>query len=348
MPRWGHTDSPNREVKMRILAAGLFTLAASVALAAAPQGYHLVKTIPISGDGGWDYVSVDAAARRVYVSHATKVEVLDADSGTVVGQIPDTAGVHGIAVAADLGRGFVSNGRSDNVTMFDLKSLKPLGTVATGKNPDCIIYDPATKRVFAFNGRAASVTVIEAADGKVAGTIDVGGQPEFAAADGAGHVFVNLEDKNEVLRLDAKGLKVLDRWPVAPATAPCSMAIDAANHRLFVGCRSKSLLVMNAENGKVVTTLPIGERVDAGAYDPETRMVYCSCGDGTVSAVQQDGPDSYSAAETIKTRTGSKTMALDPKTHNLILPAAEFQPAAGGRGRPTAKPGTFAVLIFGR
>jgi YVTN family beta-propeller protein len=335
---------------MRTLTAGLFTLiAATAALAVAPEGYHLLKTVPIPGDGGWDYLTVDAAGRRVYVSHASKVDVLDADSGEVVGQIADTAGVHGIAVAADVGRGFTSNGRADNVTVFDLKTLKTLGTVPTGKNPDSIIYDPATKRVFAFNGRDASVTVIDAAASKVAGTIALGGQPEFAAADGAGHVFVNLEDKNEVLRLDAKELKVLDRWKIAPANTPVSMAIDAAHHRLFVGCRSKSLVVLDAETGKVVATLPIGDRVDAGAFDPETKLVFCSCGDGTVTVVRQETPDQYAVVETIKTRPQSKTMALDPKTHKLFLPGAEYKAAAGGaRGRPTMVPGSFVMLMFGR
>jgi YVTN family beta-propeller protein len=334
---------------MRSLLAGLLVVFVAVASAAAPEKYTLLQTVPVSGDGSWDYVTVDAAGRRVYVSHATKVDVLDADTGAVAGTIGDTAGVHGIAVAADLGRGFTSNGRANTVTVFDLKSLKSLGSVPSGKNPDAIIYDPATRQVFAFNGGSESATVIDAAESKVAGTIDLGGQPEFAAADGAGHVFVNLEDKNEVLRLDAKGLKVLDRWPVAPAKLPVTMAIDPANHRLFVGCRSKSLLVMDSETGKMVATMPIGERVDAGAFDPETKLVFCSCGDGTVSVVRQDSPDRYSAVETIKTRTGSKTMGLDPKTHKLFVPAAEFKaPAGGGRGRPVMAPGSFVVLVYGR
>jgi YVTN family beta-propeller protein len=222
--------------------------------------------------------------------------------------------------------------------------------VPTGKNPDSIIYDPATRRVFAFNGGSASVTVIDAADAKVVGTIDLRGQPEFAAADGAGHVFVNLEDKGEVLKLDARGLKVLDRWPIAPAKTPVSMAIDARNHRLFVGCRSKVLLVLDTDGGKVVATLPIGDRVDAGAYDPETKLVFCSCGDGTVAVVRQETPDQYATMETVKTRIGSKTMALDPKTRRLFIPAAEYKAAAAGapRARPTMVPGSFAVLVFGQ
>ncbi len=335
---------------MRTFTAGLFALVVAAAPAAAPDAYHLLKTIPVPGEGGWDYVTVDAAARRVYVSHATRVEVLDADSGALVGQVVETPGVHGIAVAADAGRGFASNGRADSVTVFDLKSLKILGTVPTGKNPDSIIYDPATRRVFAFNGRDASATVIDAADAKVAGTIPLGGQPEFAAADGAGHVFVNLEDKNEVLRLDARDLKVLDRWPIAPAKAPVSMAIDPRTHRLFVGCRSKALVVLNADTGAAVATVPIGERVDATAFDPETKLVLSSCGDGTVAVVRQESADTYSAVETVKTRPNSKTMGLDPKTHRLFIPAAEYKPAAAGtpRGRPAMVPGSFVVLVFGR
>src|SRR5262245_34019687 len=226
----------------KVILCLLTLIGVGAALAAAAESYHLLKAIPVPGDCGWDYVFVDADARRVYVSHAARVEVLDADSGELKGQIADTAGVHGITVAPGLGRGFTSNGRSNNVTIFDVQSLKPLGTVATGRNPDCITYEPVTRRVFAFNAGGASATVIEAADGKVAGTIALEGKPEFAVADTGGHVFVNLEDKNEVVRLDARNLKVLDRWPIAPAKTPVSLAMDAANRRLFVGCRSKMLV----------------------------------------------------------------------------------------------------------
>jgi DNA-binding beta-propeller fold protein YncE len=319
----------------------------AIVMAEPPAGYKLEKTIAIPGGTGWDYISVDAEGRRVYVSHGTQVEVLDADSGELKGTIPDTPGVHGIAVAADLGRGFVSSGRANSVTVFDLKTLKSLGTVQTGRNPDGIIYDGSTKRVFAFNGGGKSATVIDGAEGKVAGTIDLGGKPEGAVADGAGNVFVNLEDTAEVLKLNAKELKVLERWPVAPAKLPVSLAIDPQNGRLFVGCRSQSLLVMDAKTGKILTTLPIGARVDAGAFDPETKLIFCSCGDGTVSVIRQGSADKYSSAEPIKTRVGSKTMALDPKTHRLFLPAADFKAANAG-DRPSAVPGTFVVLVFGK
>jgi DNA-binding beta-propeller fold protein YncE len=334
---------------MLLKHAGLLALflAAGLATAETPDGYKLEKTIPVPGDGGWDYLIVDSASRRVYVSHATRVEVLDADSGELKGHIADTAGVHGIAVAADLGRGFTSNGRADTVTIFDLKSLKPLATVKTGKNPDFILFDPASKRVFAFNGGGKSATAIDAADGKVAGTIELGGKPEAAVSDGAGHVYVNSEDTAEVLKLDARDLKVLERWSVAPAKLPVSLAIDPKTDRLFVGCRSKSLVVLNTKTGKSVATLPIGDRVDAGAFDPETKMVFCSCGDGSVAVVRQESADKYTLVETIKTRPGSKTMALDPKTHKLFLPGVEYKPGAAG-ARPMAVSGSFVVMVFGK
>jgi DNA-binding beta-propeller fold protein YncE len=332
---------------MHRVLAGIFTALAMTAVAADPTGYKLEKTISIPRDGGWDYLTVDPAGRRVYVSHATRVEVLDADSGELTGQVADTAGVHGIAVAADLGRGFTSNGRADTVTVFDLKTLKPLASVATGKNPDSILYDPASKRVFAFNGGGKSATAIDAADAKVAGTIALGGKPEGVVADGAGHVFVNIEDTAEVLKLDSKELKVLERWSVAPAKLPVSLAFDPATSRLFVGCRSKELVVLDAATGKAVATLPIGDRVDAGEFDRETKLAFCSCGDGTVAVVRQDSADKYTALESIKTRQGAKTMALDPKTHRLFLPAVEYKAGAGG-GRPAAVPGSFVVLMYGK
>jgi DNA-binding beta-propeller fold protein YncE len=334
---------------MRALAVSLFFLAAAGAtLAAEPAGYRLLKTIPVKGDGGWDYLTVDEAARRVYVSHGNQVEVLDADSGELKGTVADTNGVHGIAVAPDAGRGFTSNGRADSVTIFDLKTLKNLGEVKTGRNPDAIIYDPTSKRVFAFNGRDASATAIDAAEGKAAGTVELGGRPEFAAADGAGHVFVNLEDKNTLVKFDAQKLKVLERWPLAPGETPTGLALDPRGKRLFVGCRNKLLVVVNAEDGKVVAKEPIGERVDAVAFDPETGMIFSSCGDGTVTVVHQDGPDKYSTVQTIKTRPGAKTMALDRKTHKLFLPAVDYKAADKPGGRPTPVPNSFAVLVFGK
>ena len=209
------------------------------------------------------------------------------------------------------------------MTIFDLKTLKPLGEVKTGKKPDAIIYDPATSRVFAFNGGSNSVTVIEATSGKVAGTIDLGGGPEFAAADGNGFVFNNLEDESLVLKIDSRKLKVEQRWPTAPCASPSSMALDRTNRRLFIGCRSKVMAVMNADTGQVITTLPIGDHVDATAFDPETRLIFNSNGEGTITVIRQDSPDKYSVVETVKTLPRAKTMALDPKTHQLFLSTAE-------------------------
>jgi DNA-binding beta-propeller fold protein YncE len=332
---------------MNKTAVSLLTLVvAGIGFAADAANYKLLKTIPIPGDGSWDYVTVDSAGRRVYLSHATKVDVVDADSGEIKGTIADTAGVHGIVVAPELKRGFTSNGRANTLTVFDLETLKTVGSVATGRGPDSILYDPALKRVFAFNGGSSNVTAVEAADGKVAGTLDLGGRPEAAAADGRGHVFVNLEDKAEVVKFDGHDLKVLERWSTAPAKTPVSMAIDVKNHRLLVGCRSKSLIVFNTDDGKVVANVPIGERVDAGSFDPATKLAFCSCGDGTLSVIRQVDPDKYTAVETIKTRTGSKTMGYDPKTQKLFVPAAEFKAASGG-GRPSMVPGSFALLIYG-
>jgi YVTN family beta-propeller protein len=303
-------------------AIGLLCCLAAVAAPAA-DGYSIVKKIPIPGQGSWDYLIVDEGARRLYVSHGTQVEVLDVDSGSIVGSIPKTPGVHGIAIASELGRGFVSNGKTSTVTIFDLKTLKPIADVPTGKKPDAIIFDPATSRVFAFNGESNSATVIEAATGKVAGTVDLGGGPEFATADGNGFVYDNLEDESLVLKIDARKLTVEQRWPTAPCSAPSSMAIDRANRRLFIGCRSKVMAVVNADTGKVITTVPIGDHVDATVYDPETKMVFNSNGEGSVTVIRQDSPDTYSVVETVKTLPRAKTMALDPKTHKLFLSTAE-------------------------
>jgi len=309
------------------------SLTSCAASAQSAPGYQVIKRIPIPGQGSWDYLTVDEAARRLYVSHGTRVEVLDVDSGGIVGKIPNTLGVHGIAIAPELGRGFVSDGKASTVTIFDLKTLKTVGHVPTGKWPDAIIYDPATSRVFAFNGDGNSATVIQAANGKVAGTIDLGGGPEFAVADGAGHVFDNLEDQSLVVKIDSRNLKVEQRWPTAPCQSPSSMAMDRPNRRLFIGCRSKVMAVMDADTGKVITTLPIGDHVDATAFDPKTHLIFNSNGEGTITVVHQDSPDKYSVVESVKTVPRAKTMALDPKTHQLFL--------------STAESGQFEVLVVG-
>jgi len=315
----------------------LIFLACLIALGASSSSngnYSVIRKIPIPGQGSWDYLTIDDAARRLYVSHGTQVEVLDLDSGAIVGKIENTLGVHGIAIAADLGRGFVSDGQSSMVTIFDLKTLKTIAEVPTGKKPDAIIYDPATSRVFAFNGGSNSATVIEAKNGKVAGTIDLGGGPEFASADGNGYVYNNLEDESLVLKINSRTLKVEQRWPTAPCASPSSMAMDRPNRRLFLGCRSKVMAVMNADTGQIITTLPIGDHVDATAFDPETQLIFNSNGEGTVTVIHQETPDKYSIAETVKTLPRAKTSALDPKTHQLFL--------------STAESGQFEVLVVGK
>jgi YVTN family beta-propeller protein len=319
-----------KPLPLLIFALSLSLLAASAQTAG---GYHIIKKIPIPGEGSWDYLTADEAARRLYVSHGTQVEVLDVDSGAIVGKIANTPGVHGIAIAPELGRGFVSNGQSSTVTIFDLKTLKTIAEVPTGKKPDAIIYDPATSRVFAFNGGSNSATAIQAADGKVAGTVDLGGGPEFAAADGSGYVYDNLEDESLVLKINSRSLKVEQRWPTAPCASPSSMAMDRPNRRLFIGCRSKVMAVMNADTGQVITTLRIGDHVDATAFDPDSRLIFNSNGEGTITLIQQDSPDKYSVVENVKTLPRAKTMALDPKTHQLFL--------------STAEAGQFEVLMVG-
>ena len=307
--------------KAAILVALSLTAAAPSTFA--QSNYAVTQKIAIRGQGGWDYLAVDEAARRLYVSHGTQVEVVDIDAKTTVGVIPGTLGVHGIAIAPELGRGFTSNGQTSTVTIFDLKTLKKIGDVPTGKKPDAIIYDAATSQVFAFNGDSESATVISAADGKVAGTIALGGGPEFAVADGQGFVYNNLEDKSQLVKIDARKRTVVQRWPVAPCEAPSSMAMDRANHRLFIGCRSKIMAVLDSESGKVVATLPIGDHVDATAFDEDSRLAFFSNGEGTISVIHQDSPDKYSAVETVKTLPRAKTMVLDPKTHQLFLSTAE-------------------------
>jgi len=316
---------------------------------AAGSGYKVTGTIPVAGEGGWDYLIVDDAARRIYLSHSTHVVVFDVDSHAVVGDIPDTQGVHGIALAPDLGRGFVSNGRGNNVTIFDLKTLKTLGMVPAGTNPDAILYDSSTKRVFAFNGRSKDATVIDGASGRVLATFPVGGKPEFAAADGKGSVYVNVEDTSEILHIDAQKMSVLHRWPLAPCKEPSGLAIDAANRRLFAVCDNGMMAVVNADTGKVVATPKIGEGPDAAAFDPGAKCAFSSNGEsGTLTVIHQDSPDAYSVVDNVSTKVSARTMALDRKTGTLYLPSAEMIPPGPGQKWPSPKPGTLNLLIVAK
>ena len=302
-------------------------------MAATDAGYRVIKKIPIEGKGGWDYLAIDDSARRLYVSHGTEVEILNLDSGEKLTAIP-TEGVHGIALSPEFNHGFISDGKANTVLMFDLKTMKVLSEIASPKDPDGIIYDSATKRIFTFNGDSNSTRAIDAATGKVAGTVDLGGGPEFAAADGNGFIFDNLEDESQVIKINARDLKVEQRWRTAPCSSPSSMAMDRVNRRLFVGCRSKIMAVLDADSGKVITTLPIGDHVDATAFDPERKLIFNSNGEGTITVIHQDSPDEYSVVETVKTASRAKTMALDPKTHQLYL--------------STVENGQFEVLVVGK
>jgi hypothetical protein len=341
-----------------VIAAAILSVVATLlfvdsALAVPPgaSGYHVVKTIPIGGPGKWDYIVVDNAARRVYVTHGTHVVVLDADSDAVVGDIPDTPGVHGVALAPDLGRGFTSNGKANTVTIFDLKTLMPISTVKSGSaNPDAIYYDAASKRVFVFNGRTANAVAINATDGKVAGTIAVGGKPEFAAGDDQGHVYVNVEDKSQLLEIDAQKLSVLHRWPLPGCKEPSGLAIDQKNHRLFSVCGNKKMMVVNADTGKVVATPAIGEDPDAAGFDPETQLVFSSNGEsGDLTVIHEDSADKYTVLDTVPTKKYARTMAIDLKTHNIFLPIADFESTIPkGEEEPPMKPNTFGVLLVGK
>lgn len=333
------------------MSASLFCVRPVLAAPAGPSHYRVVKTIPVGGAGRWDYDIVDTAARRVYVSHQTHVVVLDADSYAVVGDIADTAGVHGIALARDLGRGFISNGKANTITVFDLKSLKTIGTIKSGGlNPDAIYYDAASKRVFAFNGRSGSAIAINAAQGTVAGMVAIGGKPEFAAGDDKGHVYVNVEDKSELLEIDAQKVSILHRWPLTGCKEPSGLAMDQQNRRLFSVCGNKKMMVVNADTGKVVATPAIGEDPDAAGFDPGSQLAFSSNGEsGTLTVIHEDSPDKYTVVENVPTRKYARTMAIDFKTHNIFLPISEFGSVIPkGQDEPNMKLNTFGVLLVSR
>src|SRR5271170_898139 len=308
-----------------LAAIVLMIMIAPAALAAAGPGYKVVSIYKVGGEGGWDYLTADAAARRLYISRGTHVMVLDLDSGKTVGDIADTPGVHGIALAPELGRGFTSNGREGTVSIFDLKTLATSSKVKVGENPDAILYDPATKRVFTFNGKSQDATALDAEKGTVLGTIKLDGKPEFAASDGKGGVFVNIEDKSELTAIDANKLVVKSTWPLAPCESPSGLSMDRKNRRLFAGC-DKMMAVVNADTGKVLATPAIGDGVDATRFDEETGQAFASCGEGVLTVVREESPEKFSVAESVPTQPGARTLALDSKTHNVYLVTAKFGP----------------------
>ena len=321
-------------------------------VAHAASGYHVINKLPLGGEGGWDALTVDSATHRLYISRSTHVMVIDTVTDKVVGDIPDTPGVHGIALAPELSRGFTSNGKSNTSSMFDIKTLKIIGQVKTGENPDAILYEPSTQRVFTFNGRSKDATVFEAASGKILATIALGGKPEFATTDNKGRVFVNIEDTSEVVELDSKKLSVVKRYSLSPCEEPTGIAIDIEHHRTFSGCHNKVMAVLDVDSGKLITTVPSGAGVDGSAYDAETGLAFSSNGEGTLTVVRESSPGKFET-ETIPTQRSARTMTLDSKTHKIYLPVAEFGPAPAPttkvpKPRPVMIKDSFAVLVVGR
>jgi DNA-binding beta-propeller fold protein YncE len=310
--------------------------------------YRLIKEIPIGGEGGWDYSAVDAAGRRLYVSHTTKVVVIDLDKDALVGEITDTPGVHGIAIAPSLGRVFVSNGRESKSSVVDSKTLATLKKVDTGRNPDAILYEPGQQEVYTFNGRGKSATVFAAESGDAIATIELPGKPEFAVCDpSVGRVYNNIEDKSEVVAIDTKTHKVVDTWPIAPGEDASGMAFDAEHHRLFLGCGNKMMVMIDSTSGKVIANVPIGGGVDANAFDPGTQLAFSSNGEGNVTVAHEDAPDKLTVVQTLETVRGARTMTLDPATHKIYLASAKYEPAEPGQQRPKIIPDSFEVLVYG-
>ncbi len=331
----------------RIFALFLAAILLAAIPALAQKQYKVVNHVKLGGEGGWDYLYYDKDGPRLFITRGSHVMVVDANSLKVSGDIPDLSGIHGVALAPELGRGFVSNGGDNSVTIFDLKTLKKLDSVKVGERPDAILYDPFTKHVFTFNARSKDSTVVDAASGKVVGTVPLGGKPEFAVSDGKGKVYANIEDKSEIAAIDATKLSVLHRWSLSPCQEPSALAFDAAHHRLFAGCDNKMMAVVDSDTGKVVTTVPIGDGVDAGRFNPNTQEVFMSCGrDGVLTIIHEDSPDKYTVTQNLATAKGARTMAMDyaSNTAYLVTAQREATPPAPGQ-RPAMVPGSFELIV---
>jgi YVTN family beta-propeller protein len=337
---------------MRRWMAG-WALAFLCATALATEPYELLTEIPIGGEGGWDILTIDFGATRLFLSHTAKVVVVDLNKNTVVGEIGDTPGVHALVAVPELQRGFSSNGKESKSSVVDLKTLNTISKIDTGANPDAIVYEPRRGEVYIFNHTGNSATVIDAKAAKVVATIPLGGSPEFAAADSStGRVYCNIEDKSEVAVIDAAKHEVVVRWSVAPGTEPSGIALDATHHRLFATCHNKMMAMLDTETGKVIATVPIGAGVDGCAFDEATQLAFASCGEGTTTIAKEETPDKLTVVQTLKTERGARTMALDPKTHRIYLPSAQFQPPpspppGASPARPTIVPNTLKLLVYG-
>jgi YVTN family beta-propeller protein len=319
----------------------------------AQEPYKFITEIPIGGEGGWDILTIDSPASRLYLSHATKVVVVDLNKNAVVAEIADTPGVHAFVAVAELQRGFSSNGKESKSSVVDLKTLKTVSKIDTGESPDALIYEPLRAEIYVFNHKGNSVTVLDAKQAKVVATIPLGGGPEFAVADKtARRVYCNIEDKSEVAVIDTAKHEVVAHWPLAPGEEPTGIALDAAHHRLFAACHNKLMAMLDTETGKVIATVPIGAGVDGCAFDDSTQLAFASCGDGTTTIAKEEAPDKLTVVQTLKTERGARTMAIDPKMHRIYLPSAQFQPApspspAASPGRPTIVPNTLKLLVYG-
>src|SRR5581483_11379702 len=337
--------------KYAILAIGLcFTL--SSARAQRNTQYHLLKTFTIGGEGGWDYLSADPVHRRLYIAHATQVEVYNLDGDTLDGRILNTEGVHGVAIAAEENHGFISCGKSNSVLMFDLRTLDTIQRIAVGQKPDAIVYDLYSHHVFAMNGGSNSVSVIDASDGKLIATIPLPGRPEFAATDQHGHLYVNLEDKSKNVKIDVEKNKVEMVRSVAPGESPSALAIDRGKNRLFIGCANQKIVVMDARSGKAIQSFPIGKGVDAAEFDPFLQLAFSANGEGTVTIIHEITANKFEIVQNLETQRGARTIALDPHTHDIYLVTADFGPAPPptaeqAHPRPAILPGTFRILKYG-
>jgi DNA-binding beta-propeller fold protein YncE len=335
---------------MRTLLLSLLAVIMTTAACAQAPAYTIANRFAVPGDGRWDLLAVDEATGRLFLSHGSETNIVDEHTGKLLGTVPDTKGVHGIAIDPQVKKGFISCGKDSSVVVFDLASYQVVDRVyAHGASPDAILFDPFSQQVVVFNGHSANAAVIDPSSNKVVATIALPGKPELCVSDEVGHVFVNLEDKSMICMINAKDWTVAQTWSIAPGEEPSGLAMDRASHRLFANCANKLMVVVDASSGKVITTLPIGEGVDGAAFDPGSRLAYASNGEGSLTVVQQDGPDSYRVLTTLPTQKGAKTIGIDTQTHHVFLPTAEFGPAPAPtadtpKPRPTVKPGTFVVL----
>lgn len=328
----------------------LTTLFAALILAAIPafaqKQFKVVDRVKLGGEGGWDYLTYEKEGGRLFITRGSHVMVVDSKTLKVAADIPDLSGIHGVALAPELNRGFISNGGDNTVTIFDLKTLKKLDSVKVGERPDAILYEPFSKHVFTFNARSHDSTVVDAASGKVLGTVPLGGKPEFPASDGKGKLYVNIEDKSQIAEVDVSKMAVLNTWSIAPCQEPSALAFDVEHHRLFSGCDNKMMAVVDSDSGKVVTTVPIGEGVDAGRFNVKTKEIFMSCGEGVLTIIHQDSPDKYSVKQNLQTVRGARTMALDKDNDVAYLVTAQREDKLAAPGqRPALVPGSFELIV---